>query len=75
MQVSEDFLQKIFKLDKHSTLTVDIEKQTIIIDATGEQEMFEINSYKKTCLLNGYDDIDYLLNNKEEIEAFEATLV
>ena len=75
LQVSEDFLQKIFKLDKDSTLTIDIDKQTIIIDATDEQEMFTINSYKKTCLLNGYDDIDYLINIKEEIEAFEATLV
>lgn len=74
LQVSEDFLQKIFKLDKDSTLTIDIDKQTITIDASGEQEMFTINSYKKTCLLNGYDDIDYLINNREEIEAFEATL-
>jgi 3-isopropylmalate/(R)-2-methylmalate dehydratase small subunit len=39
--------------------------------ATGEQEGFEINKYKKTCLLNGYDDIDYLLNIKDKIEAFE----
>lgn len=75
LQVSEDFLQFFFKLDKDSTLTIDIEKQTITIDATGEREMFEINSYKKTCLMNGYDDIDYLISNKEEIEAFEATLV
>ncbi len=75
LQVSEDFLQKIFKLDKDSTLTIDIDKQTITIDANREYEMFDINSYKKTCLLNGYDDIDYLINNKEEIEAFEATLV
>ena len=69
LQVSEDFLQKIFKLDKDSTLTIDIDKQTITIDANREHEMFDINSYKKTCLLNGYDDIDYLISNKEEIEA------
>ncbi len=75
LQVSEAFLQKIFKLEKDSTLTIDVDKQTITLDATNEQEKFEINSYKKTCLLNGYDDIDYLINNKEEIEAFEATLV
>lgn len=74
LQVSEDFLQKIFKLDKDSKLIIDVDKQTTTIDTTGEQEMFEINSYKKTCLLNGYDDIDYLINNKEDIEAFEATL-
>ncbi len=75
LQVSEDFLQKIFNLDKDSKISIDIDKQTITIMATGEQEMFDINSYKKTCLLNGYDDIDYLINNKKEIEAFEATLV
>ncbi len=74
LQVSEDFLQEIFKLEKDATLTIDVDQQTITIPATGEQEIFDINSYKKTCLLNGYDDIDYLINNKEEIEAFEATL-
>lgn len=75
LQVSENFLQKIFSLNQDSTLTIDVDKQTILIDSLGEQEMFDINSYKKTCLLNGYDDIDYLINNKKEIEAFEATLV
>ena len=47
------------------------EQQTITIDATGNLETFEINAYKKTCLLNGYDDIDYLLSNKAAIENFE----
>ncbi len=51
-----------------------MKEQTITIDVTGEQEKFDINDYKKTCLLNGYDDIDYLISNKKEIEAFEATL-
>ncbi|MEP6584613.1 MAG: 3-isopropylmalate dehydratase small subunit, partial [Ginsengibacter sp.] len=74
LQVSEDFLQKIFQLGKDSKLSIDVDKQTVTIDATGAQETFDINSYKKTCLLNGYDDIDYLINSKEEIEAFEATL-
>jgi 3-isopropylmalate/(R)-2-methylmalate dehydratase small subunit len=69
--VSEDFLQKIFEQDNAATLTVDLEKQTITIDATNDVEVFEINSYKKTCLLNGYDDIDYLLRMKDEIIAFE----
>jgi len=55
------------------TLTVDLEAQTITINSTGSSEKFEINSYKKTCLLNGYDDIDYLLNMKAEIEAFEQS--
>ncbi|MEO6220632.1 MAG: 3-isopropylmalate dehydratase small subunit [Ginsengibacter sp.] len=75
LQVSEDFLQKIFNLDKDSKISIDIDKQTITIMATGEQEVFDINSYKKTCLINGYDDIDYLISNRKEIEAFEATLV
>jgi 3-isopropylmalate/(R)-2-methylmalate dehydratase small subunit len=74
VQVTDDFLQKIFSLDNAATLTIDVDKQTIKIDATGEQEKFDINSYKKTCLLNGYDDIDYLISNKKDIEAFEATL-
>jgi len=71
VQVSDDFLQKIFKLENNSTLSVDVDKQTITIDETGEQEIFDINNYKKTCLLNGFDDIDYLLNIKEEIINFE----
>ena len=74
VQVTDEFLQKIFHLDSTATLTIDVDKQTITIDATGEQEKFDINAYKKTCLLNGYDDIDYLISNKREIEAFEATL-
>ena len=71
VQVSNDFLQKIFRQDNQSTLTVDLENQKIIIDNTGEEEIFEINSYKKNCLLNGYDDIDYLVSIKEDIESFE----
>jgi len=70
--VSDDFLQKIFQLNKDATLTVSVQEQTITIDATGEKETFELNNYKKTCLINGYDDIDYLLSVREEIEAFEA---
>ncbi len=74
VQVSDKFLQKIFALENGSTLSVDLEKQTITIDATGEQEKFDINNYKKTCLLNGYDDIDYLLSIKQDIINFEKTL-
>lgn len=69
--VSEAFLQKIFQQSNNGTLTVCLEDQTITIDNTGEQETFDINSYKKTCLLNDYDDIDYLLSIKENIVAFE----
>ena len=69
--VSDEFLQKIFSQSNDATLTVDLEKQTITIDATNDVEVFEINSYKKTCLLNGYDDIDFLLGMKDEIIEFE----
>lgn len=74
VQVSDEFLQKIFALKNGSTLSVDLENQTVTIDATGEHEKFEINNYKKTCLLNGYDDIDYLLSIKKDIMNFEKTL-
>lgn len=72
VQVSDEFLQRIFLQDNNTELTVDLEKQIITINSTGEQEHFEINSYKKTCLLNGYDDIDYLLSIKKEIQQFET---
>jgi 3-isopropylmalate/(R)-2-methylmalate dehydratase small subunit len=71
--VSESFLQKAFtavEKDPSTEVEVNLEKQTISV--AGETENFEINSYKKTCLLNGYDDIDYLLNSKKEIEEFET---
>ena len=71
VQVSDEFLQKIFSLDKQSTLTVDLKNQKIIIDSTGEEETFDINNYKKNCLLNGFDDIDFLVSIKEDIEKFE----
>lgn len=71
--VSEEFLEKIFQQGNEATLTISLTEQKITIDTTGESEAFEINSYKKTCMLNGYDDIDYLLSSKEDILAFEAT--
>jgi 3-isopropylmalate/(R)-2-methylmalate dehydratase small subunit len=75
--VSDSFLQKIFaaiQKDPETELQVSLEKQTIKLVSTGEEENFEINHYKKTCLLNGYDDIDYLLSIKGEIENFESTI-
>lgn len=75
VQVSDEFLQRIFLQDNNTELTVDLEQQTIRINSTGEQEHFDINSYKKTCLLNGYDDIDFLLSNKADIETFEKQRV
>ncbi|MFD2921897.1 3-isopropylmalate dehydratase small subunit [Terrimonas rubra] len=79
--VSEAFLQQIFEaIEKKpaTTIEVNLPEQTITVtdaDYTGsiKQEKFEINNYKKTCLLNGYDDIDYLLSVKAEIEQFEAS--
>lgn len=81
--VSEDFLQKIFETvekDPSTEIEVDLEKQTIKLLGSPKapsaqadlSEVFEINSYKKTCLLNGYDDIDFLLSVKPEIEQFET---
>jgi 3-isopropylmalate/(R)-2-methylmalate dehydratase small subunit len=67
-------LHKIFELENGATLSIDVEAQTITIDKTGESEKFNINHYKKTCLLNGYDDIDYLINIKDEIANFEKAL-
>jgi 3-isopropylmalate/(R)-2-methylmalate dehydratase small subunit len=74
VQISQKFLDKIFNLENGSTLSIDIENQSITIDATGESEKFDINNYKKTCLMNGYDDIDYLLNIKEDIINFEKAM-
>ena len=76
VQVSEAFLQKIFRAvekDPAAELEVNLEEQFIRISATGEQEKFDINPYKKTCLLNGYDDIDYLLSLSKEISTYETT--
>ena len=75
IQVSDAFLKKIFdavQRDPKTEIEVNLEQQTIKITATGEQETFDINRYKKTCLLNGYDDIDYLLSMKPEIQEFET---
>jgi 3-isopropylmalate/(R)-2-methylmalate dehydratase small subunit len=71
IQVSESFLQEIFKQAPNALLTVNLEEQSITIDNTGQKEIFQINHYKKTCLLNGYDDIDFLLSIKEDIEQYE----
>jgi len=71
VQVSEPFLEKIFQFSHDATLTINLTEQKITIDATGEYELFDINNYKKNSLLNGYDDIDYLISVKDEIKAFE----
>lgn len=73
VQVSEDFLQAIFaavEKDPSTTVTVDLQSQTATLEATAQQERFEISSYKKQNLQNGFDDIDYLLNIESAIKEF-----
>ena len=74
VQVSDEFLREIFDQKNDSTLTIDLKQQKITIDATGKSEHFDINDYKKTCLLNGYDDIDYLLSIKDDIVKYEEAI-
>ena len=75
IKVSDEFLAKIFAQSNTALLIIDLEKQTVTINETNQTESFEINGYKKTCLLNGYDDIDYLLSIKEDIVNYENNLV
>lgn len=73
--VSEDFLKEIFdsiSLNLKTLVKVDLPNQTITNEATGRSEHFEINGYKKYCLENGLDDIDFFLNNKSKIETYET---
>lgn len=74
VQVSPAFLDQLFQSieqNPESTFTIDLEAQTIRIDGTQAEEKFDIDPYKKTCMINGYDDIDFLLNKQKEIQAFE----
>lgn len=70
VQVTPEFLQKIFESGE-STLVINLPEKSIKISSTGDCEYFEINTYKQDCLINGYDDIDFLLSSKEAIEKFE----
>lgn len=73
VQVSDDFLKKIFaaiEKDPKAVITVDLQNQKVLLE-DGSSESFDINAYKKTCLTNGYDDIDYLLSMRDEIKHFE----
>lgn len=74
IQVSDAFLVKIFEAvsrDPKTQLLVDLQEQVVELQSTLENESFDINAYKKSCLINGYDDIDFILNQKEAITAFE----
>jgi 3-isopropylmalate/(R)-2-methylmalate dehydratase small subunit len=73
VQVSDEFLKKIFtSIEKKpdTKISVNLSEQKVILE-DGTSESFEINAYKKTCLMNGYDDIDYLLSLRDEIKHFE----
>ncbi|MBQ3780955.1 MAG: 3-isopropylmalate dehydratase small subunit [Bacteroidaceae bacterium] len=73
--VSEDFLAELFasiKADPQTQVRVDVPQQTVTNLATGRSEHFDLNGYKKYCLLNALDDIDFLLENKDKIEAYES---
>ena len=78
VQVTEAFLTKIFaeiEANNEAEFKVDLEAQEFTIVSSAEKESFEIGAYKKTCLLNGYDDIDYILSKQEEIATYEANAV
>ena len=75
LQVTPSFLAVLMKTIKENPETkieVDLENQTISLSDTNVYENFDIDPYKKTCMINGYDDIDYLLSKKEMIKAFET---
>jgi len=76
VEVSPEFLQAIFDevaKDPKTELRIDLPEQTVTIVSTGRSESFKINGYKKYCLMNGMDDIDYLLNQKAKIEQWESS--
>lgn len=78
VQVTDGFLEELFETiegDPSAAITINLESETITNESTGNSEQFEINAYKKMCLIKGYDDIDYILSGKEEIEAFESNRV
>ncbi len=75
VQVSEAFLQELFdsiKADPKCEVEVDLPRQTVTNKATGHSEHFDINGYKKHCLVNGLDDIDFLVANRQKTEEWES---
>jgi len=74
VQVSPEFLKKLFRVideNPSAEIKTDLKNQKIEISATGESEKFDIDAYKKTCLINGFDDIDYLVSKLDSIKKFE----
>jgi 3-isopropylmalate/(R)-2-methylmalate dehydratase small subunit len=75
LQVSEEFLKHIFEENRKNSdleLEIDLVNRTVKVLSTLKHEAFQINAYKQTCLINGYDDIDFILGNKALIESYEA---
>ena len=78
IQVSTGFLDEIFSeinQDREAQIEIDLENQTVTLLKKGIQEKFDINAYKKTCLINGFDDIDYILGHRNLIEEYEESLM
>lgn len=73
-QESLDKLLEAIQKDPQTTIEVDLEKQTVTVPSVGISHTFEINPYKKVCIINGYDDIDYIFSMKDKIEEFEIKL-
>jgi 3-isopropylmalate/(R)-2-methylmalate dehydratase small subunit len=76
VQLTESFIKKLFQQradDPDTTLEVNLQEQYVAVKDSDLKEYFDINSYKKYCLVNGYDDIDFLLNKTEEIKAYEKS--
>lgn len=74
IQVSEDFLRRLFEVierEPKTVIEVDLEKQVVRVEGAGLECGFEINAYKKECLMNGYDDVEYLLSMGERVKEFE----
>lgn len=72
--VSEPFMERMFaeaERDSRAVFVIDLPSQTVTIESTGESERFAIDGYKKECLINGYDDVDYLAAARDEIARFE----
>jgi len=75
VQVPDEFLKRLFDAIRQNPKTIiriNLENQEIVLSERGEKEHFPINSYKKKCLLKGFDDIDYMLSLKQKIEKFES---
>lgn len=78
VQVTDTFLNEMLETiegNPEAKITVNLETEKITNESTGKSESFEINAYKKMCLIKGYDDIDYIISGKESIEAFESKRV